>query len=317
MPIGVHGIERVNVSLLPHGDHLTLVDAGVWHPEPADDHGLRPLEEGLHQHGYALRDVSRIVVTHAHIDHYGLAGRLMEISGAELWMHTMTDLDCEKYRHPETAVARRRDMFADHGLTGAELESASKGLHDWLPYLYSVVEASKRLGGGEQLSVGGSTWEVLHTPGHSYGHLCLWSAAEKVLISGDHLLPKISPPVTFERGFQRDPLGSYLESLELVSTLAPAVVLPGHGQPFTDGARRAGAILRNKLRRLDAVHELIQERPCSVAEITDRLFKGTLLSFQKNFAMSETLAYIGRLRWTGVIDRRVRSDGSYEWYCID
>jgi hypothetical protein len=103
----------------------------------------------------------------------------------------------------------------------------------------------------------------------------------------------------------------------MVSALEPAVVLPGHGQPFADGSRRCGAILRNKLRRLDAVHELIRERPRSVAEITDRLFKGTLLSFQKNFAMSETLAYIGRLRWTGAVDRRIRPDGGYEWYCID
>jgi glyoxylase-like metal-dependent hydrolase (beta-lactamase superfamily II) len=209
MPIGVHGIDSVNVYLLPHGDHLTLVDCGVWHPEAAeDDHGLRPLEEGLHRYGYALRDVSRIIVTHAHVDHYGLAGRLMEISGAELWMHTMTDLDCEKYRHPDTAIARRRDMYADHGLTGEELESVSKGLDDWLPYLYSVVEASNRLRGGEQVATGGSTWEVLHTPGHSYGHLCLWSASAKVLISGDHLLPRITPPVTFERGFEHDPLSS-------------------------------------------------------------------------------------------------------------
>src|SRR5688500_15850004 len=80
LPIGVHGIESVNAYLLPDGDRLMLVDCGVWHPEPHDDHGLGALEAGLHQHGYALRDISRIVVTHAHIDHYGLAGRLMEVS---------------------------------------------------------------------------------------------------------------------------------------------------------------------------------------------------------------------------------------------
>ena len=86
---------------------MTLVDCGVWLPDRPDG-GLAALEAGLQRAGFALRDVARIVVTHAHIDHYGLAGRLMELTGAELAMHALTDLDCEKYRHPDTARARRR-----------------------------------------------------------------------------------------------------------------------------------------------------------------------------------------------------------------
>jgi Metallo-beta-lactamase superfamily len=90
--------------------------------------------------------------------------------------------------------------------------------------------------------------EVIHTPGHSPGHVCLWSAADRILLSGDHLLPKIASPVTFERGFERDPMSSYLDSLRRVAALGPALVLPGHGEPFPDGARRAAAVERTKRR---------------------------------------------------------------------
>ena len=105
--------------------------------------GLAALERGLNEAGYALRDVARIVVTHAHIDHYGLAGRLLELTGGELSMHAMTDLDCEKYRHPDTAMARRRDTYADHGVSEPSGPTWLDGhLTRWMPYLHSVVEAS-------------------------------------------------------------------------------------------------------------------------------------------------------------------------------
>ncbi len=255
LPIGIHGIESVNVYALADGDRVTLVDCGVWR---AENDGLPELERGLQAAGYTLRDVSRIVVTHAHIDHYGLAGRLMELTGAQLWMHAMTDLDCEKYRHPDTAMARRRDMYADHGLPEPERASLAEGLKVWLPYLYSVVEASRRLRGGERLPIGGRDWEVIHTPGHSFGHLCLWSPDARAVFSGDHLLPGVTPPVTFERGFDADPLRSYLASLDSIAQRDPAVVLPGHGRPFGECARRIEAITRSKMRRRtrpDGVYE--------------------------------------------------------------
>jgi glyoxylase-like metal-dependent hydrolase (beta-lactamase superfamily II) len=312
VPVGVNSIESVNVYVLADGDRVTLVDCGVWRPD--GDAGVRALEAGLGRAGYALRDVSRVVVTHAHIDHYGLAGRILELTGAELWMHAMTDLDTEKYRHPETARARREDTYADHGVEAAEIERIADTLGRWLPYLHSVVEASTRLRGGERFRVGDREIEVLHTPGHSYGHVCLWSPEDRLLFSGDHLLPGVTPPVTFERGFDADPLRSYLGSLELIAGCDPALVLPGHGRPFGEAARRAEAIRRNKLRRAEAIRAMIEESPCTVREIADRLVARAVLSFQRNMALSETLAHIAYLRWSGQVERRIRPDGVYEWY---
>jgi glyoxylase-like metal-dependent hydrolase (beta-lactamase superfamily II) len=313
LPIGVHGIDTVNVYAIADGDRVTLVDCGVWRADPVDD-GLAALRQGLRSVGYELSDVSRIVITHAHIDHYGLAGRLMELTGCQLWMHALTDLDCEKYRHPDTAVARRRDTYADHGLPEAELPAVAHGLRDWMPYLHSVVEASTRLHGGEQIGTGGRDWEVVHTPGHSVGHICLWSPELGVVLSGDHLLPGVTPPVTFERGFDADPLRSYLESLKRIEALRPTLVLPGHGTPFGDPARRIEAILRNKMRRLAAIRLAIEDAPSTVVEITDRVFSQVMLTYQRSFALAETLAHIAYLRHSGEVERRMRRDGVYEWY---
>jgi glyoxylase-like metal-dependent hydrolase (beta-lactamase superfamily II) len=313
LPVGLNNIETVNSYVLADGDRVTLVDCGVWRPD-SDDDGMPALERGLNAAGFAVRDISRLVVTHAHIDHYGLAGRIMEITGAELWMHGFTDLDCEKYRHPDTAMARRRDTYEDHGVPEPERIALAEGLGRWMPYLHSVVEASTRLRGGERIVIGGRDWDVLHTPGHSLGHVCLASAAERVVCSGDHLLPGVTPPVTFERGFDADPLRSYLASLQKVADVDPDLVLPGHGSPFRGGRRRIEAILRTKTRRLESVRRMIEQRPSTVTEIADALVAKAILGFHRNLALSETLANIAYLRWSGLVERRTRPDGVYEWY---
>ena len=313
LPVEVHGIATVNAYVIADGRHVTLVDCGVWRADPADD-GLAVLRQGMRTAGYELADISRIVITHAHVDHYGLAGKLMELTGAELWMHALTDLDCEKYRHPDTAVARRRDTYSDHGLPEAELPAVAHGLRDWLPYLYSVVEASTRLRGGEKIPIGGRDWDVLHTPGHSTGHICLWSPDLEVVLSGDHLLPGVTPPVTFERGFDADPMRSYLASLRRIEDLHAVQVLPGHGTPFGDVQGRIEAIMRNKMRRLNAIRQAVEDGPKTVVEITDRVFSRVMLQHQRSFALAEALAHIAYLRADGVVERRVRADGVYEWY---
>ena len=315
LPVGVNGVDTVNMYVLADGEHVTIVDCGVWRPDLADG-GLLALETGLEQAGYALRDVSRVLVTHAHIDHYGLAGRLMEMTGADLSMHTMTDLDCEKYRHPDTARARRRDTYADHGVSEAERVNLADHLTRWLPYLHSVVEASNRLRGGELIDIGGDQWEVIHTPGHSLGHVCLWSPRRGLMLSGDHLLPGITPPVTFERGFDVDPMRNYLDSLQLIADKRPQLVYPGHGKPFADAVGRIEAIMRNKVRRLQKIWESIQDQPSTVTELADRLVAKAILAHQRQLAINETLAHIAYLRWSGLVERRTRPDGVYEWYAI-
>jgi glyoxylase-like metal-dependent hydrolase (beta-lactamase superfamily II) len=318
LPLGIHGVETVSAYLLAGGDGRdTLVDCGIAAAttpdgDPGPD-GTAALEEALLACGSGLERIERLVVTHAHIDHFGLAGEVVRRSGGQLLMHRSTELDLAKYADPEEAVDRRELMLADHGLYGPELTESSRGLCDWLPVMPSIGRPSTLLDGGERIAVGDRSWEVVHTPGHSPGHICLWSATDRLLCSGDHLLQVVSPPVTFERGFETDPMGSYLESLERVGTLAPDLVLPGHGAPFRDGARRAASISRNKLRRLTQIREMVEARERTATELTAELFPTAMTAAQRHFAMAEILAYLAHHEVRGVLARGRRPDGVFVW----
>jgi len=318
LPLGIHGISSVNGYLIADNSGDTLVDCGVYvGPSSGADHeqgGTGALAAALVDCGSSLTRVSRLVITHAHIDHFGIAGEVVRRSGADLWMHTETDLDLAKYQDPAGAVDTRMLMLADHGLYGELLTEASTGLHEWMPVMPSIGEATTRLRGGERFHAGGRTWQVVHTPGHSPGHVCLWSAEGRLLCSGDHLLKGISPPVTFERGFERDPMGSYLDSLRVVRELAPALVLPGHGDIFRDGAGRAEVIERGKRRRLGQVLALLEAEDRTVTEITAALFRSDLTSAQVHFAMAEVLAYLAYHEVRGQAERvRRQPDGVFVW----
>jgi glyoxylase-like metal-dependent hydrolase (beta-lactamase superfamily II) len=231
-------------------------------------------------------------------------------------MHAETDRDLAKYDEPDEAVDRRTLMLADHGLYGHELSEASEGLLAWMPAMPSIGRPTTRLRGGESFDAGDRTWSVLHTPGHSPGHICLWTGGDRLLCSGDHVLERVSPPVTFERGFERDPMGSYLTSLRAVRALEPELVLPGHGAPFRDGARRAEVIERGKLRRLDQLHGLLRARDRTVVELTAELFRGSLTGSQRHFAMAEILAYLAYHEARGTAERVRGPDGVFVWRTV-
>jgi glyoxylase-like metal-dependent hydrolase (beta-lactamase superfamily II) len=180
----------------------------------------------------------------------------------------------------------------------------------------SIGQPTTRVHGGEKFDAGGRSWEILHTPGHSPGHICIWSAEDSLLCSGDHLLKSISPPVTFERGFERDPMGSYLESLRLVELLEPALVLPGHGETFTDGAARAASIGEGKRRRLGRVLASIESGPRTVTELTGELYPKPLKGAQLHFVMAEILAYLAYLEVRGQAERVRASEGVFVWRAV-
>lgn len=313
LPLGIHGIPSVNgYLLLDDAEGPTLVDCGIYAGTEGDG-GTRELAAQLAVYGLKPDDLRRLVITHAHIDHYGLAGEIVRRSGADLWMHVRADADVAKYKDPDRAIDRRREMLADHGLYGDPLADASIGLRDWMPVMPSVAEATTRLHGEETFSAGDRTWQIIHTPGHSPGHICVWSPSDGLLLSGDHLLPSITPPVTFERGFEADPLGSYLASLARVEELAPALVLPGHGEPFPQGARRAQSIARSKQRRLDKVLAVLDAGPITVADLTRRVINADLDGSRLHFAISGVLADLAYLDVRGAAYRVPGPDKMFLW----
>ena len=314
LPCGVNGIDFTNAYVIPDGDKLTVVDPGVWQPEP-EDHGLGPLEAGLNAAGYAIRDISRIVVTHAHVDHYGMAGRIMETTGAELWMHAMTDLDTEKYRHPETAAMRRRDMYNDHGLSSDQVDQLYQSIETWMPYLYSVVEASKRLRGRRNIDY--QKWRLA---GDLHARAFTWPCLPVLEAGTAHCSRETIYCLESRRS--RSNADSTMIPSRVISIHSrvsgrwlPTLSCRGMGL-HSSAVRRIQAIQNNKARRLQRIREAIEERPRTATEIASGLFEKALLDLHKNLALTETLAHIAYLRWSGVIERRTRPDGAYEWFAV-
>lgn len=315
LPLPFPGLDRVNAYLISPGDGAgptTLVDCGIYLPEGAGaDRGWDHLVAALAVCNVAPKDIGRLVITHPHIDHYGMAGRLIDETGSELWMHEAADGDLDAYRDPEATTRRLAEMLRDHGVGEHEIEELT-AYEDWRPFVSRVVDADRSLHGGEGFTVGDREWTVVHTPGHSAAHVCIWSAADRILLSGDHLLGAITPHIDFRRGDQ-NPLGEFLASLQKIEDLAPDLVLPGHGRPFEDGAARARVVERHHDRRLGSILQVIRNEPHSAGEITDQIFGSTLLNFEKRLALGEALAHIAYLKIQGDVEQIQDADGSLRY----
>jgi glyoxylase-like metal-dependent hydrolase (beta-lactamase superfamily II) len=316
LPLPFPGLDEVNAYLLRDEDGCTLVDCGIRLVEEERDQGWVDLVEALAACDAAPGDIGRLIVTHAHIDHYGMAARLVDETGCELWMHELSHDELRMYRDPHGGRERLRELLADHGVGRDELDELT-AFEDWRPFVSGVVEATRPLKGGERVRVGAREWEIVHTPGHARSHVCLWSKEANALVSGDHLLPTITPHIDFERQGEEDPLGEFLDSLARVEKLDPSLVLPGHGRPFAEGAERARIIARHHDRRLGAILQVVRREPRTASEITEEIFGTTLLHFQRRLALGEALAHLAYLRKRGEVERIESEDGSFLYKKVD
>ena len=209
LPIGVNAIESVNMYVLPDGDKVTVVDCGVWRPDLPDG-GLAAMEAGLEGAGYALADVAR-VDRHPRAHRPLRAGRPGD--GADRCRPGDAHHDGPGLR--EVPPPRHRPRPPPRHVRRPRRLRGRARRPRRPPHPVAALPAFRRRGltrlrGEEELEIGGETWQVIHTPGHSLGHVCLYPRRTGLCCSGDHLLPGITPPVTFERGFDADPMRSYL-----------------------------------------------------------------------------------------------------------
>ena len=311
LPLPWPGLDRVNAYLLEGTDGCTLVDAGMFLPD-IEHQGWDDVAAAFAACGHEPSDVTRLVISHTHIDHYGMVGRFVEATGCEFWAHTAADRDIDLYEHPEERVRRLRELFTDHGVVAAELDELTQ-FEDWGRFISGVVVPTHHVDDGDVVAVGEREWQVIYTPGHSENHICLWSPTDRLLISGDHLLPTITPHIDYERHGEKDPLGDFLDSLAKVEKLDPAISLPGHGAPFEEGAERARIVARHHDRRLGSILQVVRHDPHTAEEITQQIFGSTLLNFQKRLALGEALAHIRYLSRRGEIERVKGADGIWRY----
>lgn len=310
-------LDHINLWLLRDEidgrEGWTIVDCGVSREE------VKALWEQVFDNVLEGLPVLRVIVTHMHPDHVGLAYWLCERWNAPLWM-TMTDYAVSRLwslRGADGASpggptgASAVQHFARHGLTDPESQEQLRGRENYYPSLVpSVPPRFHRIMNGQNVLIGGRKWRVIAGYGHAPEHASLYCHALHVLISGDMLLPRISTNVSvFDYEPMANPLPLYLNSLKAYDDLADdTLVLPSHGKPFRGMHERIRQQHEHHAERLQEVIAACAE-PRSAYDIVPVLFRRKLDLHQLTFAMGEALAHLHALYFEGKLHRIEGDDG--------
>ncbi len=309
--------DYVNAYLV-EGDsdngHL-LIDTG-WDTEEA----LDALKKQLAEIGINPQDISQIVVTHVHPDHYGLAGKLRRLLNAKLALHNLErDFIESRYINMDVLLQQIERLLQANGTPSDEstrLQRASLPLIKFVtPVLPDVT-----LHGNETIDTGYLSLKVLWTPGHAWGHVCLYEPSRKILFSGDHVLPHITPHIGLHPQTSTNPLGDYLDSLNRLKQLEVKLVLPGHGQPFTAFKPRIEEIIQHHQQRNSEILSALKAGPKTAYQIASEISWMSyasstgwekLSSWNKRMAVLETLAHLEAMKIAGKLESSTRENVIY------
>lgn len=279
-----------------------LVDSG-WN----DDRSWRELVTGVAATGHDVSDVRGVLVTHAHPDHHGLSGRVREASGAWIAMHALDAQLVTQQRNNHTSwLASIGAAFLAAG--AAEAYFADVPAPDAPSNVPPPALPDRLLGDGELVDVPGRRLRALWTPGHTPGHCCFVLEDGERILTGDHLLPRISPHVgLWSPDNDQDPLGAFLSSLELLARVAEErgidEALPAHVAPFSGLRERVEELREHHVERCDEIVALLTSAPHSAWEIAERLswkygWEG-LPVLMRRVALAETQAHVRHLEAAG------------------
>ncbi|OYO16571.1 hypothetical protein CGZ93_17560 [Enemella dayhoffiae] len=291
IPVPGQGIRFVYSYLIADGSGgMTVVDPG-WNSTEA----RAALGAAVARTGHRIDDVDTLLVTHAHPDHLGMAGDLARETGAQVFLHDADCLLLPEVRGDLDYVSLDR-WLREHG---QPLDPDPGTAMDGVVFA-DMERPSHRLHDGQEFRVGDRRLRVLHTPGHTPGHACFVVEDEHLVLTGDHLLPRISPNVS---GFPRsgpDPLGRFLDSLGLIARLDPAVALPSHEYAFADLGERVAQVERHHTARLAEICDRLADTPgMNADELSQRLTWSRPWSeirpAMRRAALAETLAHLLRL----------------------
>jgi glyoxylase-like metal-dependent hydrolase (beta-lactamase superfamily II) len=300
LPLPWPGIPHCNAWALAAGDGIVLVDTGL-HEAGSVAH----LERALDMVGLRLEHVRLLVCTHAHIDHCGQAPTIVERAGCELWMHPNHAHLTRSQEDPDAALARRLEIARSAGVPEEPLRRWAQERPEASFGVAGAVRPDRDLVDGVTIDTDLGTWETVETPGHAPSHVCLWQRERRLLISGDHLLGRVS--LFFEYGYTRDPAGEFLASLDRVEALGARLCLPGHGRTFTDVGGHIAANRATVHERIEALEQLVRaDGPMTAFDAVPRLYGGELTPMNTTWWLTETLSYLRHLEVAG----RARGDGA-------
>jgi glyoxylase-like metal-dependent hydrolase (beta-lactamase superfamily II) len=286
-------LGHVNCYLVRGPDRAALVDTGM-----NDASSRAELERQLGAQGLVLGDLELAVCSHHHQDHCGLGGTLRE-SGADVLLSAADAESLARFNdHPETD-ARRATFYGKHPVP-EEFEQRVTSVFPFFRSLGQRFEPSGALVDGQDLDVGGGRFEVLITPGHTRGHVCLLQRDAGLVLTGDHVIPGDATHVSMrEEVLGTDPLGQFIASLERMRELGPMRGLPGHGAPIPDLGLRADQLVRHHRARLERVQQALADEPRSAFDLSGEVLGPRPRVFLRWLAMSQTLAYLEHLVHAG------------------
>ena len=298
LPLPWPGVPHCNAWALAAGDGIVLVDTGMHEPG-----SMAHLERALDQVGLKLEHVRLLVCTHAHSDHYGEAATIVERAGCELWMHPAYGHVKLAATDPDAALERRIEVALQSGVPEEPLKAYRESQKGRGIGIAGLVEPHRELVPGVVVETDLGPWTVHETPGHAPSHVCLFQADKRLLISGDHLLGRVS--LYYDYGHTPDPAGEFLRSLDVVDELDARLCLPGHGRTFTDVRAHVEANRVAVRERLDKVRQVIGngDGPLTAFEAVPLIYGQPVTPMTANWWLSETLAYLSHLEREGVAER--------------
>lgn len=315
LPIQMPGLGHVNCYVLEDAKGFAVVDPGLPGPKP-----WKAFVERMGQAGVPLARIHTVVVTHSHPDHFGGAGRIRKESGAAIVTHRAFGSRWNPAGSDDADLDRGPRTPRWNGTTPWGGAPPRPPRRKQLMYRFALRRGTffprptVRLEDAQTISLAGRDWVAVHTPGHTEDHLCLFDPADGAFLSGDHVLPTITPHIG-DLATHDDPLAEFFASLDKVAQLddRTSAVLPAHGDPFTDLRGRAEAIKHHHLERLEVLRSASRTlgRPATVSELSTHLFKPRSLG---PMADSETYAHLEHLRLLG--DAEVRKVGSMLEYQV-
>lgn len=305
-------LDHVNVYALDDGDGWTIVDTGF-----SSKRG-QALWEQLLAGPLAGKPVQRVIATHHHPDHIGLAGWFQTAHGAELlttrtaWlMARMLLLDAQPKPPEETLTFWRRSGMAPDVLA----RRAEERPFNFIDMVAPLPLGYSRIREGDVVRAGGRSWDVRIGHGHAPEHATLWSRDDAVVLSGDQILSTISPNLgVYPTEPDANPVGDWIESCEALLPYAREdhLVLGGHKLPFTGLPHRLAAMIRNHHSALDRLLAYL-DRPLSAGDVFAPLYKRRIGESEYGLALAEAVAHLNHLHQTGAVSRSLRDDGAWAY----
>jgi glyoxylase-like metal-dependent hydrolase (beta-lactamase superfamily II) len=283
----------VNAFAIAAFGGVVLVDTGLHEPG-----AMRQLEHALDQAGMGVEHVRLLVCTHAHSDHYGLAAPIMERAGCELWMHPNHAHMTKAGQNPELAFERRFEVARQSGVPAELVAQAREARRGQGFGIAEIVMPDRDLLPGVEIDTDLGIWQVYETPGHAPSHVVLHQPERGLLLSGDHLLGRVS--LYYDYGYSPDPAGEFLASLDVIDGLDIQLVVAGHGRPVREAHSLIEANRRAVHERVERVRVAILKGPRTPYEVVPEMLDSEMpTGMMLNWGLTETLCYLRHLERLG------------------